>query len=203
MAAKNKKSKKKNNLSLVFAALLSIVLVAIIVFGIFVLINDPDMPNHDQNGKDETTTDVKKELKNNTDEDVKTEEDKPTDNETTYTDEKAGYEAGKNGNEVEKDASGKKIAAVSLNIVQANDYIILSGRVTNFKEEGGSCIYKLQQGTGEPRQYTSQIIPDAKNTVCEAVKLDKKDVGSGEWKVWMEYKSNSAEGASEAQAINL
>lgn len=203
MAAKHKKSKKKNNLPLVFAALLSVVLVAIIVFGIFVLINDPDMPNHDQNSKDETTTDVKKELKNNTDEDNKVEETKPADNETTYTDEKAGYESGKTEKEVEKDANGKKIAAVSLNIAQANDYIILSGRVTNFKEEGGGCTYKLQQGTSDPITRTSAVIPDAKNTVCEAVKLDKKDVGSGEWKVWMEYKSNSAEGASEAQAINL
>ena len=48
-----------------------------------------------------------------------------------------------------------------------------------------------------------QVIPDAKNTVCEAIKLDKSELGAGEWTVWMEYQSNNAEGTSETQTINL
>ena len=203
MATKNKHTKKSHNFSLIFAALLSIVLVAIIVFGIFVLINDPDMKPTDGNN-DETTTDVKKDLKNNTD-DEKTEPEKtdPDDKETTYGDDKAGYESENKEKQVEKTEDGKKKATVSLNIAQNDAAIILSGRVTNFKEEGGNCTYILQKGSETPKTYTAPVIPDAKFTVCEAVKLDKKDLTSGEWKVWMEYKSNSAEGASEAQKINI
>ena len=97
---------------------------------------------------------------------------------------------------------GKKIATVSLSVAQNDQVIILSGRVTNFKEEGGSCAYKLKGSTGT-KEYATQVIPDAKYTVCEAVKLDKTSLGSGQWTVWMEYKSNNAEGASETQTINI
>ena len=47
------------------------------------------------------------------------------------------------------------------------------------------------------------VIPDAKNTVCEAVKLDKSEFGDGQWSVWVEYKSNNAEGKSETQTVDL
>ncbi len=202
MAAKNKHTKKQSNFPLIITALLSIVLVAIIVFGIFVLINDPDVGNKEE--KDEAeTTDVKKELKNNTDEQSKTDEkQEPTDTETTYDDSKTGYESGNNGDQVEHDANGKKVATTSLTITQADTFIIASGRVTNFKEEGGNCTYKFKRGNDE-KSYLKPVIPDAKNTVCEAVKLDKSELGSGQWTVWVEYKSNNAEGKSETQAVNL
>ena len=202
MAAKNKHTKKQSDFPLIITALLSIVLVAIIVFGIFVLINDPDVGNKEE--KDEAeTTDVKKELKNNTDEQSKTDEkQEPTDTETTYDDSKTGYESGNGESQVEHDASGKKVATTSLTITQADAFIIASSRVTNFKEEGGNCTYKFKRGNDE-KSYSKPVIPDAKNTVCEAVKLDKSELGSGQWTVWVEYKSNNAEGKSETQTINL
>jgi hypothetical protein len=89
-----------------------------------------------------------------------------------------------------------------LNIAENEQVIIFSGRVTNFKEEGGTCFYNVKSSTGT-KQYSAQVIPDAKFTVCEAVKLDKSSLGSGQWTVWMEYKSNNAEGASETQTINI
>ena len=199
MAAKNKKAKKSNNFSTIFAILLSMILVAVIVFGIFVLINDPTNPENDDNKKDTVTTDVKKELKNNTDDDTTEEK---IDNETTYDDDKASYEADKDEKQVEKDASGKKIAVTSLTVTQADKFIILSGRVTNFKEEGGSCNYQLKNGE-TVKTYNMQVIPDAKNTVCEAIKLDKSELGAGEWIIWVEYQSNNAKGTSETQTINL
>ncbi len=202
MATKNKHTKKQSNFSLIITALLSIVLVAIIVFGVFVLINDPKVGDKDK--KDEAeTTDVKKELKNNTDEQPKIDEkQEPTDTETTYDDSKTGYESGNENKPVEHNTDGKKVATASLTVAKADTFIILSGRVTNFKEEGGSCTYKLKRDSLE-KSYTKPVIPDAKNTVCEAVKLDKNELGSGQWTVWIEYKSNSAEGKSETQTINL
>ena len=203
MATKNKHTKKSSNFPLIITALLSIVLVAIIVFGIFVLINDPDVGNKDDDKKDAETTDVKKELKNNTDDQLKDEDkNEPVDTETTYDDTKTGYEADNNEKTVERDTNGKKIATASLTITNGNTFIILSGRVTNFKEEGGSCLYYLKNGD-IAKQYVGQVIPDAKNTVCEAVKLDKNELSSGQWTVWMEYKSNNAEGKSETQTVNL
>ena len=202
MAAKNKHTKKQSNFPLIITALLSVVLVAIIVFGVFVLINDPEVGNKED--KDEAeTTDVKKELKNNTDEQPKADEkQEPTDTETTYDDSKTGYESGNNDKPVDHDVNGKKVATTSLTITPADTFIILSGRVTNFKEEGGNCTYKLKRGN-EEKSYAKQVIPDAKNTVCEAVKLDKSELGSGQWTIWIEYKSNSAEGKSETQTVNL
>ena len=74
--------------------------------------------------------------------------------------------------------------------------------MTNFKEEGGSCLYYLKKGD-TTKQYLGQVIPDAKNTVCEAVKLDKSELDGGQWSVWVEYKSNNAEGKSETQTVDL
>ncbi len=206
MATKNKKAKKSNNFSTVFTILLSMVLVAVIAFGIFVLVNDPTNPENEDNKKDTVTTDVKKELKNNTDDnidvDVDTDDDEITDTETVYDDEKVGYESENQEKPVAKDADGKKVANTTLSITQADSFYILSGRVTNFKEEGGSCFYVLTNN-GNEKRYSKPVIPDAKNTVCEAIKLDKSELGSGEWKVWVEYSSNNAKGSSEAQIINL
>ena len=202
MAAKHKHTKKTVNFSTILMALLSVALVAVIVFGIFVLINDPDLPGNNEGKKENETTDVKKELKNNTDDNKA--EDKPTENGggSVYDDDKAGYESGNTGNTVERDENGKKIAKISLSIAQNDAVVILSGRVTNFKEEGGNCTYILKRGD-ETKKYASIVIPDAKDTVCEAVKLEKSSLGSGEWIVTMDYKSNNAEGTSEAQKINL
>lgn len=207
MATKNKNSKKQSNniAATIFTFVLSLTLIAIIFFGIFVLIYDP-LKDSDGDKKDEAeTTDVKKDLKTNTDEEKpepEPEPEKPNDGETTYGEDKAGYESEKDQKPVERNESGKKVATTSLNIAQNDTVIILSGRVTNFKEEGGTCTYRLKGATGS-KEYPVEVIPDAKYTVCEAVKLDKKALGSGQWTVWMEYKSNNAEGKSETQTINI
>ena len=204
MATKNKNTKKSSNFSLIITILLSLVLVAVIVFGIFVLIKDPEVGKKEDENTKQETTDVKKELKTNTDDELDTEEEdpEPTDTETTYDDTKTGYEAENDKKPVEHDSNGKKVATTSLTIAKAETFIILSGRVTNFKEEGGSCLYYLKKGD-TTKQYLGQVIPDAKNTVCEAVKLDKSELGGGQWSVWVEYKSNNAEGKSETQTVDL
>ena len=206
MAAKNKKAKKQSEhaVATIFTMLFSLALVAVIFFGIFVLIYDPLGENNEQNKTDDTTTDVKKDLKTNTDEEKpeEKEETKPTDTETTYGDDKKGYESGNTEKPVERNEQGKKIATISLSVAENNQVMILSGRVTNFKEEGGSCSYFVKGSTGT-KQYDASVIPDAKYTVCEAVKLEKNSLGSGQWTVWMEYKSNNAEGKSETQTVNI
>ena len=79
---------------------------------------------------------------------------------------------------------------------------MISSTITNIVETEGTCSYIFTKDTQSVTKMTS-VLPNAKNTVCEAVVLEKGSLSSGEWKVRLEYKSNLSEGVSETQTFTI
>lgn len=209
MAAKNKNTKKysKNReKTSVFSVLLSVALVAVIVFGVLVLFNESKVD--DNSATDETETSDVKPDKDNKDNNntapISDKSDGDSDNadENSSYDTKDAYEQEHKTSGVEINDNGKKIATPYVSINQNSELVIVSARISNFKEEGGSCTYTISKGT-ESKIYTKDILPDPKAMVCEALQLKKNELSSGEWTVKVEYKSNTAEGQSEAQKFTI
>ncbi len=203
MATKNKKTKKQSHIGEIC---LSICVVAIVCFGVLAIVNQQQ--EHEQKQKHtDSSKQTETQKKDTTDkkEPEATEPDKiesdSSDEKATH-DEKDDYETEQSTKEVERSASGKKVANVSLNVAQNEKIVILSGRVINFKEEGGRCSYILTNGSAS-RKMPSSVLPDAKYTVCEAISIDKTNLEGGTWTVKLEYQSNDAEGTSETQTFNI
>ncbi len=106
--------------------------------------------------------------------------------------------------EVEKNSNGLKKANVVLNDpYQTEDgKTIISSTITNVVETDGNCNYIFTNNSTSLTKKT-RVLPNAKNTVCEAVVLDKGSLSAGEWKVRLEYKSKASEGVSETQTFTI
>ena len=196
MATKNKqtkKSRKKSKLSVVLTTLGVFVLAAALMFGGLYLHDYLTKSDESENAASDINTAPLYDKQDSTDEDDR------DDSEAVY-DEKDAYDASNTTTEVERDESGKKVATTILNVNENDTLYIFSGRVTNFLEEGGSCIYTISDGTNATI-YTKEVLPDPKVTVCESLTIEKDTLGAGEWSAKVEYKSEDAEGASEAQVF--
>ena len=105
--------------------------------------------------------------------------------------------------QVERNEAGLKKANVQLNDpYSVGDTIIISSTITNIVETEGVCNYIFTKDTQSFTRTTS-VLPNAKNTVCEAVVLEKETLNSGQWNVRLEYKSNLSEGVSETQTFTI
>lgn len=205
MAAKNKNSKKSfrnREKTSVFSVILSIALVAVIVFGVLVLFNGSnvdDEPAADDGQTSKVEPEDESEDNKNTATIADNDEKK---DESDSRDTKDAYEQEQKSSSVEVGDNGKKVATPYVSINQNNELVIVSARISDFKEEGGSCTYALSKGA-ESKIYTKNILPDPKAMVCEALQLKKSELSSGEWTVKVEYKSNTAEGQSETQKFTI
>ena len=187
---------------LLLKVLVTVLVVALLSFGAFTgvryLNNNSDSVKNSQNDKQSKTEPIT----NNT----QTEETEPQDNRTTAgNDNKAKNDEleKEQQKEVERNENGLKKAAVLLNEpYEADGKIIISSMITNIVETEGSCNYIFTNGTNSITK-TTNVLPNAKNTVCEAVVLEKGDLYAGEWKVRLEYKSKSSEGVSETQTFTI
>ena len=131
----------------------------------------------------------------------------PTNDETTTpgNDAKAKTEEleKQQSKEVEKNEKGLRVAKVVLNEpYRADNKIIISSTITNIVETEGNCAYIFTNGQTSITKKTN-VLPNAKNTVCEAVVLEKSDLSAGKWKVRLEYKSKLSEGVSETQTFKV
>ena len=105
--------------------------------------------------------------------------------------------------EVEKNENGLRKAVVLLNEPYvADSKTIISSTITNVVETEGVCNYVFTNGTTSITKTTA-VLPNAKNTVCEAVVLEKGSLSTGQWTVRLEYKSNLSEGVSETQTFTI
>ncbi len=105
--------------------------------------------------------------------------------------------------EVEKNANGLKKASVVLNEpYKVGTKTIISSTITNIVETDGVCTYIFAKGSSSMAK-TTKVLPNAKNTVCEAVVFQKGDIDAGTWSVRLEYKSKTSEGVSETQTFTI
>jgi len=177
-----------------------VLLVAIISFGAFsgLKIYRENNTQAESNTQDINTAEID-------DDSIKTAE---PDNESKTT---HGNDAKAKTDELEKQQAketptnedGLKRANVVVNEpYEENGNIIISSMITNIVETEGNCVYIF---TNDSRSITkkTRVLPNAKNTICEAVVLEKKSLAAGKWKVRLEYKSNYSEGRSETQTFTV
>ena len=105
--------------------------------------------------------------------------------------------------EVERNENGLKIAKVELNDpYETQGKIVISSAITNIVETEGNCNY-IFTNNSTTLTKKKQVLPNAKNTICEAVVLEKASLTAGQWKVRLEYKSNYSEGVSETKTFTI
>ena len=105
--------------------------------------------------------------------------------------------------EIDKNENGLRKASVLLNEPYfADGKTIISSTITNVVETEGVCNYVFTNGANSITK-TTKVLPNAKNTVCEAVVLEKGSLSAGQWEVRLEYKSNLSEGVSETQTFTV
>ena len=199
--AKNKK--RKNFLSDIFTFVIAAILVAVVVFGIVIMIrqNSPsDSPKQQDARNNNTASDI-----------LKTEEDLKDENKVAESsnDSKDRAEAQARNEEEDKKTvaqttSGLKIAKPTITFVDPNeaDAIVVGGEVSNINETGGTCTIIFSKG-GTEVSVTTNTLPNASYISCEAGRIEKSKLSSGEWKITIKYKSNYAEGESEAQSYTV
>ena len=195
--AKNKKRKKYSSDILTF--IIAAILVAIVVFGIVVMIrqNSPSEPDKQIDARNNNTaSDI-----------IKTEEDLKDENKVAESsnDSKDRAEAQARNEEedrktVEQTSSGLKVAKPIITFIDDHeaDVIAVGGEVSNINEAGGKCTIVFTKGSAVVSVATNTL-PNASYISCEAGRIEKNKLSAGEWKVKIQYKSNYAEGESEAQ----
>ena len=206
MATKKYKRKQKKNGFSILGIIGAILLVAVICFGALL---GWRLYNENTSSTDSTVS-TKRENKNQEDvssgstktAEPENEEEKKT---TAGNDAKAKTDELEKqlAAEVEKNENGLKNANVVLNEpYEAEGKIIISSTITNIVETEGNCNYIFTNNSTTFTKKT-RVLPNAKNTVCEAVMLEKGSLNAGQWKVRLEYKSNYAEGVSETQTFTI
>lgn len=119
------------------------------------------------------------------------------DNKTQAVEEENGRE------ELKTDENGLKIATVNLTVDYTDGVATAHGTITNLVEEGGACTYTFSGPNGKVISEKTDTITDFHGTLCKSVEFAKAELGAGAWKVTLKYKSNSAEGESEAKTFTV
>ena len=194
-----KKQKRKTASKHIIGFILTILLVAALTCGIIVLIKQLEA---DKNEKDNVQD------KNTASDVIKTEDDLKDENKVAQSsnDAKDRMEADEEAKEktvVDQDESGKKIAKPEITfIAEENGKIVIGGDVSNINETGGTCIYIYTKGDNTITAGTG-ILPNPSYISCETARIDKSKFTSGTWSVKIQYKSNTAEGESEAKSYTV
>lgn len=114
----------------------------------------------------------------------------------------------------EKDAETKEIARNENNLKIAevymanygqdtqNNVVFASGVITNVVNNTGTCTYTFTNGD-QTVTATSEVLPSAKETVCASVDVDASKFTAGEWTVKLNFKSDYAEGESDATPFTI
>lgn len=79
--------------------------------------------------------------------------------------------------------------------VDNNGKVDASGFVSNITEEGGTCTFTFQK-YGDIIQKTTETAVNPTSTTCLTASFDEKELGSGEWEVFLRYQSPRASGTS-------
>lgn len=107
--------------------------------------------------------------------------------------------------EVAKNDSGLKIAEVYIaNYGQdtRNNVVFASGVITNVVNNTGTCTYTFTNGS-QTITATSEVLPSAKETICANVDVEASKFTAGEWTVKLNFKSDYAEGESDATPFTI
>ena len=190
------KSKAKERLY----AVAIVVAVAFIAWGVFLLLGEMSKKAADQQVNEEsvqTESEPEDEVEN--DGELGSEENLGT------TDDKLPVSSSDQTADPSIDAeSGFKIAEVIINYVGIQDgKVSVSGSITNMVENGGRCVYKFINTSGQTIEQASSVLPSPSSMPCGEVSLDKTEFSKGKWSVVLQYQSNNAKGESEKYEFTI
>ncbi len=201
--AKNKKTKKfiKN----FFTTIIAIILVAAIVLGIILLFRQ----NENSTPKPQPQQDYARDVNTASDK-IRTEEDLKDEEKVAESsnDAKDRQEADDRTQAEVREAtkkteSGMLVAEPEITYIADEDGDTLVGaEVRNVNETGGKCTYTFKRGSTST-SVTTGVNAGPSYISCEAARLPKGKLSSGTWSVTVKYKSNTAEGESEAQSYSV
>jgi len=199
--AKNKK--KSKHISDILTFVVAAILVAVVVFGVVVMIkqNSPSESPKQEDARDtNTASDI-----------LKTEEDLKDENKVAESsnDSKDRAEAQARNEEEDKKTvaqteSGLKVAKPMITFIDGNepDAVVVGGEVSNINETGGKCTIVFTKGS-DVVSVSTNTLPNPSYVSCEAGCIEKSKLSAGNWTVKIQYKSNYAEGESEAQNYTI
>ena len=107
--------------------------------------------------------------------------------------------------EVPKNDAGLKIAEVYIANVGDDvqgGVVFASGVITNVVNKSGTCTYTFTNGS-ETIVETSDVQPSPKETICGMVNVDRSRFTPGNWSVTLNFKSDYAEGDSDATSFTI
>ncbi len=195
--AKKQKRNKKTASKYIIGFILAVLLVAALSFGVIVFMKQMQA---DKNEKDSAKD------RNTANEILKTEEDLKDENKVAESSNNAKdrMEADEQVKTViEQDDSGLIIANPEISfIAEEGDNIAIGGAVPNINETGGTCTYVFEKDSTTVTA-SAKTLPNPSYISCETARIDKSKFTSGVWSVKIVYKSNNAEGASEAQSYTV
>lgn len=194
-----KKQKRKTASKHIIGFILALLLVAALTCGIIVLIKQIQADKSEKdNVQDKNTASTSLE----SEEDLKN-EDKVAENSNNAKDRMEADEEAKAKTTVDVDESGKKIASPEISFIAEEDgKIAVGGEVLNINETSGTCTYVFTKGDTTITAGVG-ILPNANYISCETARVDKNKLSSGTWSVKLQYKSNTAEGESEAKSYTV
>ena len=200
--AKNKKTKKLIGNILTF--IIAIILTAAIVMGVILLFrqNENNTPKPQQQDYARDTNTASDKIK--TEEDLKDEEKVAEASNDTKDRQEADDRTEAEAKEAaKKTESGQLVAEPEITyIADENGDTLVGAEVRNINETGGKCTYVFTRGTTSV-SVTTGINAGPSYISCEAAKFEKGKLASGTWSVTVKYKSNTAEGESEAQSYSV
>jgi hypothetical protein len=179
--------------------ILAILLVAALSFGIIVLIKQIQADRTEKDAAHDTNT-ANSILQ--TEDDLK-DENKVADSSNDAKDRMEADEKAKADAAVEMNESGLKIAKPEISFVATeDDKIAAGGAIYNINETDGTCTFTFRKGDVEI-SASGKTLPNPGYISCETVRVDKSKFTSGSWQVTIKYKSNTAEGESEAKSYTI
>ena len=78
----------------------------------------------------------------------------------------------------------------------------ISATITNVTNTEGVCTFVFSNGS-KSFEKTTGVNPPKMMTECQELYVDKSEFTPGEWSVTLKYKSNSAEGTSDAKTFSI
>lgn len=104
----------------------------------------------------------------------------------------------------EKDSeTGLTIAKPVIDDIYSEDGTVeISATITNVTNTEGVCTFVFSNGS-KSFEKTTGVNPPKMMTECQELYVDKSEFTPGEWSVTLKYKSNSAEGTSDAKTFSI
>lgn len=196
MAKKQTRNKTASKNIIVF--ILAVLLVAALSFGIIILVKQVKSDKAEKNNAQDKNT-----ASNTLSEEDLADDDKVTESSNNAKDRMDADEEAKADTTVDQDETGLKIAKPEISfIAEEGDKIAVGGEIININETGGTCTYIFTKG-GSAVSASTGTLPNPTYISCETARIDKSKFTSGTWSVKIQYKSNNAEGESEAKSYTI